>query len=200
MNDYQSVNLTASTVYRSLWVIHGQLQDSDCLQQVDLIDVSPALDGQRDPNRTQWAQTALLWTLTQTRDSTPITQLQDFIKNADWAKLESSDGPVTSAASTFTTSAAGFSYDFAAQTIVPLPATFVKEGQPQGEQKSRVDNDTLPSLNRMYGYAVGEYSYLYYPHPPLTPLATSVFKATRDGAFTILDRNIIATRGATRII
>ncbi len=158
MNDYQSVNLTTTTVYHSFWMIHGQYQGSSCLDQVNLIDVSPALDSRQYPNRTQWAQTALLWTVTQSQDSTLVATLQDFIQKADWAQLQNSDGPVTSAAPTFTTSAGGFSYDFAAQTITPLPATFTGEGQPSSEQISRVDTHVRFSLDRMYSYAVGEHS------------------------------------------
>lgn len=155
MNDRLSTNLTISAVYNGLWIIQGSVQGASCVEQADLIDISAAIDSQRYPNRTQWAQAALLWTLIQTQDRPPAAQLRDFILKAPWAQLQGSDGPITSAGSTFTTSTAGFSYDFAAQNIIALPATFAEEGQPLNTQISKVDNRIRSSLDHVYSYAVG---------------------------------------------
>ncbi|KAF9452678.1 hypothetical protein P691DRAFT_803797 [Macrolepiota fuliginosa MF-IS2] len=148
-NDQLSTNLTTSAVYASLLNIQEGVQGSSCVQQVNLIDVNSALDSQRYPNRTKWAKTALLWTLTQTQDPGPVTQLQTFIKEAPWTQLPN-DGPIGSAGSTFTASAAGFNYDFAAQIIKPPSAGSVAA---LDEQISRVDPQIRPSLEFVYGYA-----------------------------------------------
>jgi hypothetical protein len=156
LNDRLSTNLTISTVYKGFWTIQGGVQGvqgASCASQVSSIDVN-AIDYQHHPNRTQWAQVALLWTLVKTLDTDPGKQLQNFISKAPWEQLQSSDGPVSSAGSSFTTSAAGFSYDFAAQTITALPATFATEGHPSDTQVNKVDNRVRPSLDYVYSYAV----------------------------------------------
>lgn len=152
MNERLSTNISTSDIYNSLWIIQGSIQDTSCAQQTNLIDPSP-LDAQSLPNRTQWAQIALLWTVTQTQDQSPVAQLQDFIRKAPWSQLSNTDGPVASTPS-FTTTAAGFVYDFAAQTILPQPSTFIDQGQPLNEQIAKVDTGIRPKLDRMYSYAV----------------------------------------------
>jgi hypothetical protein len=160
MNKVFSTNISNSTVSTSLWVAQGRFQGSSCVEQVDMIDVGPGLDVERQRNRTQWAQSALLWTLTQTQDSDSVADLQKIVQKADWSHLPTPDGPTTSAGSDFITVVAGYNYDFASQTITPIPANFVTSGQPQSEQVSRVDDQVLSTLDRMYSYAVGKHNSL----------------------------------------
>ncbi|KAJ3570256.1 hypothetical protein NP233_g4532 [Leucocoprinus birnbaumii] len=153
MNTVLATNITTSTVYSSLWIAQGGVQGSSCVEQVDMIDVGPQLDPVNQPNRTQWAQSALLWTLTQTQNLSSVEQLQDFVRKAAWSSLPTPDGP-TSASSGFNMTVAGFNYDFASQTITPISAKFVNEGQPSGDQASRVDASLIPPLDHIYSYAV----------------------------------------------
>ncbi|KXN89933.1 hypothetical protein AN958_04937 [Leucoagaricus sp. SymC.cos] len=154
MNKILDANLTVEAVYNGLWIAQGGVQGSSCVKQVELIDVGPVLDASHQPNRTQWTQSALLWTLTQTQDVNSVQQLQDFVRKVAWSQLPASDGPVTSTETNFAVAIAGFNYDLASQMITPLPATFKDNGQPLSEQSSRIDAGILPSLNHIYSYAV----------------------------------------------
>lgn len=161
MNEVLSTNITASAVYASLWFAQGGVQGSDCVEQVNMIDVGPGLDLKVQPNRTQWTQSALLWTLTQTQDSQAVSQLRKFVQKAAWSHLDTIDGP-TLVESGFTTEVAGFNYDFASQTISPVSARFVADGRPLDEQISRIDAPLVASLDRMYSYAVGKRSHAFH--------------------------------------
>lgn len=152
MNRALSANVTTDDVYTSLWIAQGGLQ-SNCVEQVNMIDVGPGLDPAIQPNRTLWTQSALLWTLTQTQDPNSVSQLQKFIREAPWSHLSASDGPASTGPG-FNVTVSGFSYDLASQTIIPISANFVTDGEPLSDQVSRVDTRLVTPLDRLYSYAV----------------------------------------------
>ncbi len=125
-----------------------------CGAQARVVDVSPALDSQRVPNRTEWAQAALLWTFVLSQNTSSVGQLRNFISKAHWKSLPG-DGPVTGFSSGFSTTRLGHTYDFAAQTISELSVSFVTDGQPSNAQLVEVDYTARAALDRMYSFASG---------------------------------------------
>jgi hypothetical protein len=110
------------------------------------------------PNRTQWAQAALLWNAIQTQDRDAAGQLQRFVQKIPWTSLGTTDGPVSAVADSeqrFSTTVAGFTFDFASQTVTEPSASFVTLGQPTIAQISRVNSQTQTILDRMYAFAQG---------------------------------------------
>ncbi|TFK41059.1 hypothetical protein BDQ12DRAFT_646780 [Crucibulum laeve] len=154
MNAAFQVNMTTSSVYRSIWQAQGAPSGSNCATQSLLVDIGSVLDSQKLPNRTQWAQAALLWNLVQTQDLTPATQLQTFIIAAPWNQLEGSDGPVYNNTGSFSTLASGYLFDFAAQTVTQPSKSFVDDGQPLKTQIAQVGPVAQSALDRMYTFAV----------------------------------------------
>ncbi|KAF5375248.1 hypothetical protein D9758_000181 [Tetrapyrgos nigripes] len=155
MNELFSTNHTNATVYNSLWFAVGSPSGDSCARQAILIDAGPALSSITHPNRTRWTQAALLWNTVQSQDADASQSLRDFIKSAPWSSIDSSDGPVDDHSLSFSTSASGFIFNFASQTVDPQSADFKESGQPVNEQISRVGDTALQALNRMYsfGYA-----------------------------------------------
>lgn len=126
----------------------------DCAAQARLVDVSPALDSQSMPNRTTWAQGALLWTFVLSQNTSSVGQLRSFISKAHWKSL-TGDGPATGFSSEFSTTQLGYTFDFAAQTISEPSVSFVTDGQPSNAQLAEVDYTAHAALDRMYSFASG---------------------------------------------
>ena len=129
---------------------------SDCAAQARVVDVSPALDSQANPNRTEWAQGALLWSFVSSQNASSVEKLRDFISKANLNTLPG-DGPVTGL-STFSTTQLGFTFDFAAQTISAPSVSFITDGQPSSAQLAEVDSTARTALDRMYSFASGTHS------------------------------------------
>lgn len=148
-------NLTTDFVSDALWQASVIPSGTTCADQANLIDVAPALDEQTSPNRTKWAQSALLWNLALSENVTATQQLQTFVLDADWQSLGTSDGPTTNASSKFATQVSGFNFDFAAQTIQVPSVTFKSEGQPTSHQIGQTSATAESALDRMYSFALG---------------------------------------------
>ncbi|THV04843.1 hypothetical protein K435DRAFT_961576 [Dendrothele bispora CBS 962.96] len=153
MNELFSTEYSNASVYSSLWFAVGSPTGDSCASQALLIDVGPALSSAKHPNRTRWAQTALLWNIVQSQNTSATQQLQNFIKAAPWSQIDSSDGPVDDQSSSFSISVSGFTFNFASQNVSPQSVEFVDSGQPTSDQISRVGNTALQTLNRMYSFA-----------------------------------------------
>ncbi|KAJ3777992.1 hypothetical protein FB446DRAFT_680110 [Lentinula raphanica] len=150
MNQLFSTNYSLDKVYTAIWLADGSPTGGNCASQALLVD-SPGLSMASSPNRTTWARSAMLWDLVQSQDIAAIQTLQSFTKGAPWSSL-SSDGPITGQSS-FSVTASGFTFDFAAQTLTQPAVSFTDNGQPTSEQISRVGSAAMSSLNRMYTYA-----------------------------------------------
>lgn len=129
---------------------------NDCAAQARVVDVSPALDSQTNPNRTEWAQGALLWSFVLSQNASSVGKLRDFIANANLNSLPG-DSPVTGL-SKFSTTQLGFTFDFAAQTISEPSVSFITDGQPSSAQLAEVDSTARAALDRMYSFASGTHS------------------------------------------
>lgn len=154
MNTLFNTNYSPSAAYISLWFAQGSVTESTCASQSLLIDVAPGLISGKYPNRTAWAQSALLWNLIQSQDTDTVRSLQSFVLSAPWPNLANSDGPVEDPLSTFSVSASGFTFNFASQTIAQPSVSFVSNGQPSDEQNSRVGSIAHNALDRMYSFAL----------------------------------------------
>ncbi|KAJ4486260.1 hypothetical protein J3R30DRAFT_3445515 [Lentinula aciculospora] len=151
MNQLFNTNYSVNSVYTAIWLADGSAVGSNCASQALLID-TPGLSSASTPNRTSWARSAMLWNLVQSQDVTAIQSLQSFTSGAPWSTL-SSDGPISGKSSSFSVTASGFTFDFAAQTLTQPAVSFTANGQPVSEQISRVGSVALAALNRMYTYA-----------------------------------------------
>lgn len=107
------------------------------------------------PNRTQWAQSALLWNLVQSQDIQAVSVMQKFVVGANWKQLGSLDGPVPDSVS-FSTTVSGFKFNFAAQEVTQPSASFVASGEPTYAQIAQVGSTAMSALDRMYSFAIGE--------------------------------------------
>ncbi|EPQ60727.1 hypothetical protein GLOTRDRAFT_135358 [Gloeophyllum trabeum ATCC 11539] len=152
-NNFEA-SYSPGSLYTAVWQTQGDPTGSNCAQQAVLVDVSPALDARKTPNRTQWAQAALLWTLVESQNLTAVSSMRKFIQGANWGAVGDGDGPVSNASSTLSTKISGYVYDFAAQTVTPPTASFVDIGQPTSDQISRLSPASHAALDRMYSYAV----------------------------------------------
>ncbi|KAK0465069.1 uncharacterized protein EV420DRAFT_1617836 [Desarmillaria tabescens] len=154
MNQLFDTDHTLNYVYNSLWLTLGTTTGSDCSAQSLLVDVAPALTMSDSPNRTEWAQAAILWNLVQSQDIPSTKTLRDFAKDAPWSETSQLDGPVSDDAGSFAVTASGFTFNFATQSISQQAVSFINNGQPTDEQISRVSNTALSALNRMYSFAL----------------------------------------------
>ncbi|KAF9569666.1 hypothetical protein CPC08DRAFT_677297 [Agrocybe pediades] len=152
MNREFGTNMTEASTYSNIWLMQGSPSTSDCAAQALLLDVGPGINQLTAPNRTQWARSAMLWNAVQTQDIDVTQKMTQFVQSLPWDTLSSTDGPTTAGAP-FTTTVAGFTYDYAAQTITQPPASFATLGQPSSEQISRVSSTAQTALDRMYTYA-----------------------------------------------
>lgn len=150
-------NISLTSAYNSLWIMQGNSATTNCVSQALLIDIGNGNDQQLYPNRTQWAQTALLWNAIQTQDINAAGQLQQFVQHIPWTSLGTTDGPLSTASSEpkFSTTIAGFTFNFASQMVTEPSASFVTLGQPTNAQISRVSSQGQTTLNRMYAFAQG---------------------------------------------
>jgi len=155
-NNFQS-NLTSADVELSVNSAFGR--QTDCSAQADVIDVAPALDVGLVPNRTAWAQSALMWAFVQSASPSAVGKLQGFVRGADWASVQNIDGPIPSASSRFSTTMLGFTFDFAAQTITAPQVLFANDGQASSDQISRLKDTTEAALDRVYTAASGAFSH-----------------------------------------
>lgn len=160
MNTLFDVNYTPNSVAAVMFTAFGSPVNSDCRQQAIIVDVAPGLSSSTHPNRTTWAQAALLWSFVRSQNTSEVAKLQDFVQGADWSSLSSGDGPVSTSSSTFETTVLGYTFDFAAQTVAPPETSFEADGQPSSSQISQVSDVGETVLDRMYGFAHGEY-FLY---------------------------------------
>lgn len=154
MNTLFASNFTTAAVATALWQAQGDPVGNDCALQAAQVDVAPALDAAQSPNRTAWAQAAVLWTLVNSQNVTATAQMRKFVARAPWTSASAVDGPF--AGTGFVTRVLGYDFDFAAQRVVEPSVSFVDDGQPSNEQSSRVVNSALTALDRMYTFASGE--------------------------------------------
>ncbi|KAI0321372.1 hypothetical protein OF83DRAFT_1168527 [Amylostereum chailletii] len=152
VNNAFNVNFTSSSVALAAISAFGT-NDPDCSAQARVIDVAPALDPQIVPNRTSWAQSALLWSFVLSEDASSVQKIQNFVRKADWDRVKGVDGPIYSQASRFATVALGFRFDFAEQTISAPTVSFVHDGQAGSDQISQVSNASTNALNSLYTQA-----------------------------------------------
>lgn len=164
MNQLFDTNYTANSVYNSIWYAQGSPAGSTCASQSGLVDVASGISSVNSPNRTQWAQSALLWNVVQSQDVTATAALRSFVVSAPWSTLGDVDGPVSNPPASFSTSASGFNFDFAAQTITQPSVAFVSNGQPTNAQISRVGDTARNALDRMYSYALGMFLFPFAPY------------------------------------
>ncbi|KAF7303334.1 hypothetical protein MKEN_01297700 [Mycena kentingensis (nom. inval.)] len=151
MNTLFETNYTTNDVYLWIWAVQGTVKATNCAAQAVLVDVGATSALTNFPNRTEWAQSALLWDL----QSLNNTGLRDFVLNAPW-NLLTVDGPVTDGdISRFSTTASGYSFNFAAQTSRCRPSLSSNDGL-SDDQAGRVSN-TAP-LDRMYSFAAASSS------------------------------------------
>jgi hypothetical protein len=157
VNQDFDTNISLTSAYNDLWIMEGSPTTSNCASQALLVDIGNGNAQRLYPNRTQWAQTALLWNSIQTQNMTAAGQLQQFVQKIPWTSLGTTDGPTSTANSEpeFSTTVAGFTFNFASQTVTQPSASFVTLGQPTDAQISRVSSQTKTTLDRMYAFAQG---------------------------------------------
>ena len=154
MNNLFKSNYTTGNIYSAFYYAQGKA--SGCAAQAVLVDVEPALDIRKSPNRTTWAQSAILWNFVRSRSTDGSKEMRNFIAGAPWSDLGSTDGPVTSSAASFKSDISGYTFDFAAQTINPTSSVkFDSDSQASSTQLSRVDSSLLPALDSMCSFALG---------------------------------------------
>jgi hypothetical protein len=147
MNTLFGTNFTLNEVYIWIWTQLGTTTAPNCAAQSVLVDVGASVALTNFPNRTTWAQAALLYDL----QSLNNTGLQSFVVNAPWTLL-TVDGPANvSNPSLFTAESYGYQYNFASQTIAVPPVSFATDGAPTQAEAAEVA-DTVP-LDRMYSFA-----------------------------------------------
>lgn len=148
-------NITSQALALVLWESQGIPTTSNCAFQANLVDVGSVLDGNLSPNRTQWAQAALLWTLFQTSDVNATQFLQTQVKSLPFGSLNSKDGIESDSSGGFSVLSSGYIYDFANQTVAAPPVTFIGDASPSPQQLSRVNSVAQSALDRMYSFANG---------------------------------------------
>ncbi|KAJ3547588.1 hypothetical protein NMY22_g1587 [Coprinellus aureogranulatus] len=152
VNDNFLSNFTNSDVYTSFWYAQGTTGTKDCSEQAWLLDTGKSLSVQTYPSRTRWTQAALLWNVVQSQDIEEASSMQKFVSKLPWSDL-GDDGPTDAQASIYTSTFAGYTYNFAKQTVSQPSTTFVDGGQPLNAQIARVGAKALATLDRMYTYA-----------------------------------------------
>ncbi|KAL0951059.1 hypothetical protein HGRIS_007798 [Hohenbuehelia grisea] len=158
MNQLFGTNYSANSLATSIWLTQGDPTGNNCASQARLVDTGNVFTSSQS-NRTQWAQSSLLWNLVQSQNLDSTEQMRKFILKAPWKDLGDGDGPVTSAPSSFTINSSGFSFNFAAQTVgFAANATFRKDGHPPDAQAGRVGGTAQAVLDRMYTRAIASSS------------------------------------------
>ena len=159
LNDKFLANLTNADIYTNLWYAQGAPGSKDCTQQALLVDSGKTLNSQTHPDRTRWTRAALLWNVVRSQDVEAASSMQKFVQKLPWSNL-GSDGPTDSDASAFISTFAGYTYNFAKQTISQPSTSFVNQGQPISAQIARVGQKAQSALDRIYTYALGEQGFL----------------------------------------
>lgn len=156
VNQIFAVDFTAQDMSDAVVGAVGIPPGGICSNQAQLIDVEPGLNSALAPNRTKWAQAAMLWNLGMSQDISKATALQKFVSSAPWPMLSSVDGPVADSSGRFTFNASGLGYvfDFALQTVTPQPASF-RNSSPTQDQIESLSITAGNVLDRMYSFAIG---------------------------------------------
>ncbi|CAE6437927.1 unnamed protein product [Rhizoctonia solani] len=146
---------TPSSVALSLWEIQGSpLPGANCANQADLIDVGPALShteqGSISANRTEFARSALLWTLVMSTDLNTTANMQRFVKQLDFTKLDTGSDSVLGE---FLFGITGYQVDFARMTVSQPALTWQGSGKPSADQVALVGPDARKALDRVYTFA-----------------------------------------------
>jgi hypothetical protein len=181
VNTLFSSNFSAVDVSNALFQAQGEPTGSNCASQSLVVDVAPGLNQETAPNRTAWAQAAILWNFVLSQDLTAATTLRSFAAKADWQKAGSSDGPTLDSSLAFAVNASGYTFDFASQTISRPDVSFVGSGQPSNTQLGEVNSIAQATLDRMYTFASGIFVRLYCPrlsHSPSSSKASSQQRTT----------------------
>ncbi|KAL5495201.1 hypothetical protein ACEPAI_664 [Sanghuangporus weigelae] len=153
VNQLFSGSFTEEDMSDAAVIAAGVPPDGLCNNQALLIDVEPGLDSAAAPNRTKWAQAAMLWNLAMTQDISEAMALQNFVSSAPWRMLSSIDGPVDDSSGRFTSSVSGYSFDFASQTVSPSSAKF-RDSSPSEDQFEALSMTAVNVLDRMYSFAI----------------------------------------------
>ena len=166
VNTLFKMNLTPASLSVGIWTALGETIGGNCAPQILLLDVSPGLDHVTMPNRTLWAQSALLWNLVQSQDLATVKKMRSFVNSAPWDRLGHADGPAQDTTAKFQISASGFIFDFASQTISQSNVSFISDARPTNAQLARVDSVAQGVLDRMYSYALGAHRRCLLPCVP----------------------------------
>ncbi|KAJ1301393.1 hypothetical protein OPQ81_008655 [Rhizoctonia solani] len=147
---------TPSSVALSLWEIQGSpLPGANCANQAQLVDVGPALSyteqGSVSANRTEFARSALLWTLVMSMDPNTTANMQRFVKQLDFTKLNGDDS--SSVLGEFLFGITGFQINFARMTVSQPAVTWQGAGKPSADQVALVSTDARKALDRIYTFA-----------------------------------------------
>jgi hypothetical protein len=195
VNQNFATNISLTSAYNSLWIMQGSPTTSNCASQALLADIGNANDEHLYPNRTQWAETALLWNAIQTQDMDAAGQLQQFVQKIPWTSLGTTDEPVSTVADSdqrFSTTVAGFTFNFASETVTQPSASFVTLGQPTNPQISRVSSKAQTTLDRMYAFAQGM-SFSQFLDRSTQTKANSLLDPASDRTDDILDSSATTT-------
>lgn len=138
-----------------LWEAQGTPVGQNCVSQAGLVDVGSVLDSSVSPNRTQWAEAALLWLLFQSGDIQTTQAVQLAVEKLPFQSLQSRDGPETDFSNKFNISVLGYTFNFATQTVTPLSLTFQNDGSPSSTQLGELNSVAKNSLDRMYSFSSG---------------------------------------------
>ncbi|KAF8484225.1 hypothetical protein JB92DRAFT_2837048 [Gautieria morchelliformis] len=148
-----AANITSAGLALVLYASQGTPITPNCVTQANFVDVGSVLDASRSPNRTQWAQAALLWTLFQTGDGDATRSLQSAVTSLPFGSLHNTDGIESDPTGKFTVSSSGYTYNFANQTVSAPSLTFDVDASPSSLQVSRLNSAAEGSLDRMYSFA-----------------------------------------------
>lgn len=148
-------DITSQAIALVIWESQGTPTTSNCAYQADLIDVGSVLDATVSPNRTEWAQAALLWNLFKSGDFHAVQSMQLAIATLPFKTLHSQDGIEADPSGQFSVSSSGFIFNFANQTVTAPPLSFKINGSPSSTQLSRVQTVAESALDRMYSFASG---------------------------------------------
>ncbi|KAG9081766.1 hypothetical protein FRC07_014421, partial [Ceratobasidium sp. 392] len=143
---------TRASVALSLWELQGSpLHGANCANQADLIDVGPALTSSDAGDRTEFARSALLWTLVMSMDINGTARMQDFIQGLKFDLLDGSNAK--SVAGELMFGAAGYEVDFGALTASQPAVSWVGAGKPSESQVALVGAEFKAALDRVYTFA-----------------------------------------------
>ena len=157
LNSSFGLDHTPASLATALWQAQASSSsNTDCTSQALLIDAAP-LDILKQPNRTQWAEAALLWDLVQSGDQDQVHNLQRFVAKAPWSSAPDTNGTFDDRESKFTTTVSGYTFNFASETVTPPSRMFTDIGQPSQNQISRTNDISRVALDRMYSFAAGAF-------------------------------------------